>query len=196
MSAAYHKTVDPAGDLSLSVGTDEKQMSILVSSKVLSLASPVLAAMFGPNFAEGKAILNEGRPVNIGLPDDDPEAMLWICEALHFRQHTTPEISFPLLEKLAGLCDKYDLSLALSPWSDVWLSHFKGSKDGEDHFTKMLWISRELGNHRAFWRISKDMMRCYSSDELEKECKRAEKAEQTTLAVVGMSIPVIACVFL
>ena len=44
--------IDPAGDIILRTG----EKSILVSSKILTVASPVFQAMFGPHFKEGEAL--------------------------------------------------------------------------------------------------------------------------------------------
>ena len=146
---------------------------IRASSKVLSLASPVFARMLGPHFAEGQSLLEKGSlensavfPTEVILPDDDPGAMILFCDTIHFRKHATPDIAFPILAKMASLSDKYDASLALSSASVVWLSNFTDSKEGESCLVKMLWISYALGNHRAFSRISRAMIRLYSHDEL------------------------------
>ncbi len=158
----------------LLVGPDKEL--IRASSKVLSLASPVFARMLGPHFAEGQSLLEKGSlensavsPTEVTLPDDDPEAMILFCDTIHFKRHATPDIAFPLLEKMASLSDKYDASLALSSESEVWLSNFKGSKEGESCFVKMLCISYALGNHRAFSRISREMTRLYSHVELARQ---------------------------
>lgn len=114
---------DPAGDLLLVLKTNEDgkptQSSIRVSSKVLSLASPIFAAMLSPKFAEGQALLNATSPntPSISFPDDDSEAMIWRCKALHFKQNLIVGIGFSLLRKLAFPCDKYDLVRALNQWS-------------------------------------------------------------------------------
>jgi hypothetical protein len=48
---------------------------LLVSSKVLSLASPVFEAMFKPHFKEGvEHHLPLGEPLIIPLPEDDLKA--------------------------------------------------------------------------------------------------------------------------
>ena len=44
--------IDPAGDVLLAIG--EPPVSLLVSTKVLSVASDVFRAMFGPRFVEGQ----------------------------------------------------------------------------------------------------------------------------------------------
>ena len=173
MAGTVHDA-DSAGDLILLVGPDKE--SIRASSKVLSLASPVFARMLGSHFAEGHSLLEKGSPENaavsptkLPLPEDDPEAMILFCDTIHFKRHATSDIAFPLLDKMASLSDKYDSSLALSSESEIWLSNFKGSKEGEICFVELLWISYALGNHRAFSSISREMVRQYSHEELARQ---------------------------
>ena len=173
MAGTVHDA-DSAGDLMLLVGPDRE--SIRASSKVLSLASPVFDKMLGPHFAEGQALLKKDSPeksaespTEITLPDDDPEAMVLFCDTIHFKRHATPDIAFPLLAKMASLSEKYDCSLVLSSASEVWLSNLKGTKEGESCFVKMLCISYALGNHRAFARISREMIRVCTHDELARQ---------------------------
>ena len=158
----------------LLVGPDKEV--IRASSKVLSLASPVFARMLGPHFAEGQSLSEKGSlansavsPTEVTLPDDDPEAMVLFCDTIHFKRHARPDIAFPLLTKVASLSDKYEISLALSSMSEVWLSNLKGSKEGESCFVRMLWISYALGNHRVFSKISREMIHMCSHDELARQ---------------------------
>lgn len=151
------------GDLTLVVGSGEQKTEIQASSQVLSLASPVFAAMLSPNFAEGQS----GSKV-VCLPDDDVEAFTWYCNALHFRKRYNDKISFALFEKLAILCDKYDSSQALDVWSHQWLQTWTGSFIREDTHPKILWISYAFNNHSSFWNISRDLAWSYSAEELER----------------------------
>ena len=173
MAGTVHET-DPAGDVMLLVGPDKE--SIRTSSKVLSLASPVFTKMLGPHFAEGQSLSKQGSleksaisPTEVTLPDDDPEAMIFFCDTIHFKRHATLYIAFHLLDKMAFLSDKYGSSLALNAESELWLSNLGGSKEGESCFVRMLWISYALENHRAFSRISRDMIRECSHDELARQ---------------------------
>ena len=173
MAATIHDA-DSAGDLMLLVGPDKE--FIRASSKVLSLASPVFARMLGTHFAEGQSLSDKSSlgnsvvsPTEIALPEDDPEAMILFCDTIHYKRYATPDIAIPLLAKMASLSDKYDSSLALSSSSEVWLSNFQGSKEGENCFAEMLWISYALGNHRAFSRISRGMTRVCNRDELARQ---------------------------
>ena len=164
--------VDPTGDITLLLHTsqDGRQMqsSIRVSSKVLSLASPVFAAMLGPSFAKGQGLGHVTSPniPEIDLHDDNAEAMLWLCKALHFKQDLNVAIEFSLLEESAILCDKYELVSVLYPWSHGWLQHLPGSLHGNDKQAEMLWISYALGNEKCFWRTSRDLMQSFTTEEL------------------------------
>ena len=173
MAGTVHDT-DPAGDVMLLVGPDKEL--IRASSKVLSLASPVFTKMLGPHFAEGQSLSKQGSldqsaisPTEVTLPDDDPEAMILFCDTIHFKRHATLDIAFHLLSQMAFLGDKYDSSLALNAESELWLSNLRGSKKGVSCFVRVLWISYALGNHRAFSRISRDMIREYSHHELARQ---------------------------
>ena len=149
MTVTDPDNVDPTRDLLLLVGSEgSEQKLIRVSSKVLGLASRVFAIMLGPRFAEGHVLSDQesstagGKPtlpLIIALPEDDPEAMSWFCNGIHLRQHLIPSRRFPLLiERIAILCDKYDAALALTPWSELWLSNIEGSKEGGTRFSKLL----------------------------------------------------------
>ena len=162
---------DPAGDFLLVLETDEDgkptQSSIRVSSKVLSLASPVFAAMLSPRFAEGQALLTSTSPdtPSTSLPDDNSEAMIWLCKALHFRKDLTVDIEFSPLRELAILCDKYDLVGALNPWSHAWFRQWSDTRRVNNH-AEMLWISYALGKEDHFWHTSRSLMKLYTADDL------------------------------
>ncbi len=89
---------DPSGDLILKVGTPQQETRIRVSSKVMTLASPVLAAMLSPKYREGRTLSDHGF-LELALPEDDPEAMVWVCKAFHMKQSLS-SISLQLMEKL------------------------------------------------------------------------------------------------
>ena len=138
---------DPEGDLVLVIGSGENQKSIRASSKVLSLASPVLAAMFSPRrFSEGSA-LSSSNPPNIHLPEDDPEAVTVFCRLVHFREYQGNQKapSFNELLNMALFCDKYDAGLALNPWCELWFPFQPGSeKDGD--YRNMLALAYAFNN--------------------------------------------------
>lgn len=55
------RIIDPEGDIVLIVGQDDNATDLRVSSKALSLASPVFGALFKPKFREGV----EMRPTHL-----------------------------------------------------------------------------------------------------------------------------------
>ena len=142
---------DPEGDLVLVIGSGENQKSIRASSKVLSLASPVLAAMFNPRrFSEGSA-LSSSNPPDIYLPEDDPEAVIMFCRHIHFREYQGNQKapSFDQLLNMALLCDKYDAALALNPWCELWLpSQPDFEKDGNHR--NMLALAYAFNNQGTY----------------------------------------------
>ena len=148
---------DPTGDLVLVIGSGDNQRSIRASSKALSLASPVLAAMFRPHhFSEGTA-LSSSNPPEIYLPDDDPEAFTMFCHLTHFREHhrKRPDPSITQLVNMALLCDKYDAGLAFSPWCELWLhSLLESSKD----YGTLLGLAYAFDSQEGFWITSRDIM--------------------------------------
>ena len=136
---------DPEGDLVLVIGSGEAQKSIRASSKVLSLASPVLAAMFSPRrFSEGSA-LSSSNPPEIYLPEDDPEAVTLFCHLIHFREYQGSQKeapSFNHLLNMALFCDKYDATLALNPWCELWLP----SKERDGQYRNILALAYAFKN--------------------------------------------------
>ena len=69
-----------------------QQTRLRVSSVILSSASPVFKAMFGPNYAEGQGQRSAGEPREVPLFDDDLCAMARLCRLLH---HQPDQEAFP-----------------------------------------------------------------------------------------------------
>src|SRR5690606_29070416 len=96
----------------------------------LCIASPVFRAMLAPGrFSEGNSfasslLSNTHSPYTLTLPDDNPEALIVLCNLLHHNHHLVPR-SIPVKE-LANLCvclDKYVCVLAAASWIDYWFAH-------------------------------------------------------------------------
>ncbi|KAF7870364.1 hypothetical protein EAF04_004110 [Stromatinia cepivora] len=85
-----------------------KTVTILVSSKHMTLASPVFETMLSDDkFKEGAELLAKGK-VEIELPDDNADAFSIIVQMIHGRNKTVPQqVPFKLLLKLAILTEKY-----------------------------------------------------------------------------------------
>jgi hypothetical protein len=100
--------IDKRGDVILQVGADNNAVHLLVSSKVLSLASKVFEAMFNNDFAESQN-LSSTSPREMPLPDDNPVQMTTICKLAHMQTSDNPEkLDVADLANFAVLCDKYD----------------------------------------------------------------------------------------
>lgn len=156
---------DPAGDLVLVVGPSNNQRSIRASSKVLSLASPVLAAMFSPQrFSEGTK-LSTSDPPEICLPDDDPEAVTAFCNVVHFREYSGQQRppSLNQLVSIAVLCDKYDAGLALNYRSELWLHHLSVSEASRD-YRNLLALAYAFNNQEHFWISSRNAMQYHVAE--------------------------------
>jgi hypothetical protein len=133
--AASHVQLDDEGDLVLLVRglgkTWPGASSFLVSSKILSLASRVFAAMLSPRFAEGRQ-LQEARQQGpdqrsiIPLKEDDVVAMDFILSVIHFK---ADRLQSPLTAKeianIAVHSDKYDFNGSLTPWITEWCDHHR-----------------------------------------------------------------------
>ncbi|OJJ29582.1 hypothetical protein ASPWEDRAFT_55552 [Aspergillus wentii DTO 134E9] len=125
------ESLDPDGNLILSVeGQNIRQF--LVSSKILSLASPVLAKLLGPNFREGKQITESHCPT-LSLHDDDPVCMKIIFEILHYQGNEEDQLNAKRLALMAVHCDKYNLIKALRPWIFKWFHDCQPITTDEDY---------------------------------------------------------------
>ena len=173
-TSAPHCNVDPAGDLILLVGQEENQRPIRVSSKVLSLASPVFATMFGPRYLEGHVLSKQARfsIPSFPLPEEDPEAMTWFCRAVHLQLSANERgMTVDLSVKIAALCDKYDASTALSGWSQLWLQNLshpmlRDSTIPPRHPAKALHMSYAFNNHRTFYLATRDIVHHCSREDI------------------------------
>ena len=174
---AANKDVDPAGDLVLVIGSGEIQRCVRASSKVLSLASPVLAAMFCPGrFLEGAA-LSSSNPPRIHLPEDDPDTVTTFCHLVHFREYhgKQPGPSFDQIMNMALFCDKYDAGLAFNPWSQIWLQP-SGSETLRDH-ANLLAMAYAFDNQESFWISSRSRI-------LYDACEDSERPRDELLALL------------
>ncbi|KAF5004598.1 hypothetical protein FDECE_8928 [Fusarium decemcellulare] len=114
--------IDPRGDLTLLIGdkTHDTSKRFLVSSKVLTLASPVLANLLSPKFKEG-TMFHNGKCDTVTLEEDDLETMGLILQILHYQSDKAPLKMAPTkLATFAIHCDKYDLIDAVKPWASQW----------------------------------------------------------------------------
>ncbi|KAJ9611294.1 hypothetical protein H2200_004478 [Cladophialophora chaetospira] len=99
---------------------------ILICSKLLTWTSPVFQAMLNGAFAEAQdpRVDANGRRV-LDLPEDDPVAILRLCQILHHKPGTHPEkYEFKILHDVAILSDKYGFHATISMWLDKELARW------------------------------------------------------------------------
>ena len=153
--------VDPAGDVILTVGSEEHgdQARLRVSSKVLSLASPAFAAMVGPKWSDNANKASSSEPQHISLPDDSQSPMDWICQILHLRKDISTNKDIAFLVSVAQLCDKYDLESPIKPWAEMCLqsaqiNSFTFHAIEEVDLMGLMYISLVFRNSEPFWSSS------------------------------------------
>lgn len=155
--------IDPRGDVTLDVGPPGHKRRLRVSSNVLSLGSPVLAAMLNSTFIEG-TVPTDGSTRTISLLEDDPRAVTTLCNILHHQSQYVRVEMFKDVDQMALLCDKYDCAKALKPWTTLWLQKWRGSGKGEDDYWKMLYISYAFDDRSAFYAASLAILQHYDDD--------------------------------
>lgn len=115
------------GDVLIISGDKE----MLVSSHVLSLASSVFNRMLEPGFLEGNVDRSQEHPLELSLPDDDPEALTLLFHIIHFsprRKYDHPHVD--LMLQLVQLADKYDCARPVQDASERWLrAHARTEQD-------------------------------------------------------------------
>lgn len=78
--------------------------------------------MLSTHFKEGNTLSAQSK-VSIPLPEDDPDAMVILCKALHMRfDMRAEEISAETLLKIGVVADKYDCSLGLGVLPHYWIN--------------------------------------------------------------------------
>ena len=125
--------IDPDGDVVLLVTGPESKARFLVSSKILSMASPMFASLFSPKFSEGAQMASCSCPT-ITLHEDDSAAMRTIVSILHYQGPPQGDaMSAEDFATLAIHCDKYDCIRALLPWTFKWFNDLQSITTAEDY---------------------------------------------------------------
>jgi hypothetical protein len=157
-------TVAKRGDVRLKLGkAGQTPTNVLVSSYVLSLASPVFEAMFNGNFAEGQS-LSSHSPREVPLPDDDLESMLLICRITHMQTtELAEELSVGSFTEFAFAADKYQCGKAVQAWSRLWTAAIFQHPPGED-FEKMILATYVLDMPYEFYKATVILVRDRSTD--------------------------------
>lgn len=142
--------LDPDRDAVLVIG--QLRLLIKVSSKVMELASPKLKEMVDPRFLDWPLSVDD--PPEILLPHDDPWAMLWLCTFIHHQEWPNGPLSTDMVKKIAILCEKYQLAVALRYWSwislRILINDTCGCRDLGISQWEVMWMARALDDQEAF----------------------------------------------
>lgn len=147
-------TIDKEGDIDLECRFPDGTKLLRVSSKILSLASPVMRKLLGSGFRES---LNSSARRYVPLPEDDGEALLLVCSVVHYQTEAESALlGVDALAKVATLVDKYDMSKALRTWSTGWLAEAVESATPET-FDSLLrsayWLDDATSFSKVSWKI-------------------------------------------
>ena len=116
--ATNREIIDDDGDVLVQTNSKE----LILSSKILALASPVFKAMFSPKFREGSTARSAQNPLQLPLPDDNPDALTVLFHTLHFSsKRTFSSLGADLQLQIAQLADKYQCIASISGESGRWL---------------------------------------------------------------------------
>ncbi|TEY57712.1 hypothetical protein BOTCAL_0207g00040 [Botryotinia calthae] len=127
---------------------------ILVSSKHMSLASPVFKAMLQGGFKEAITLKMTGK-LELPLPDDDPAAMKILIDMIHGRMKLIPlKINLELFTKLAILVDKYQCAEITCPYPDIWKNTLQDWADSCEEMACWLCIAWQFELDAEFCRAS------------------------------------------
>ncbi|GIZ45838.1 hypothetical protein CKM354_000898800 [Cercospora kikuchii] len=157
------EVVAPDGDVILVTdklcGTDLGH-KFRVSSHVLSTASPVFKAMFGPHFREGHQLRNSTEPLEILLPEDDTRGVRLMCQMLHSWQRgydVHDEDAIIRLRLTAVLLRKYQalgsLNWQMSGFLHHWL-HKHREQDSIDMVIEAVAVAYLISDESGFQRAT------------------------------------------
>ena len=160
------------GNIILVVGP--KEARIRVSSRSMIGASKPFSAMFGPDWKEGTELLSQDEPLDVHLPEDDPEALKLICAVIHHRNEVVPRDLSPVdVFAVAVAADKYDCVSVLKFASETWLRLREMNAQDMAFLTTAAYILR---NAEAFKELTKALVLSYDGPYLELCSEQIESA--------------------
>lgn len=97
--------IDPEGDLVVAISRDPPRYT-RISTRHITLISPVFRAMLGPDFVEGQSTHNTIKTA-LRLPEDDVKGMRLLFQLAHWQITDPKEIDVEAFPELLVACDKY-----------------------------------------------------------------------------------------
>ncbi|KAF7884288.1 uncharacterized protein EAF02_004624 [Botrytis sinoallii] len=145
-----------------------KQVRMLVSSKHMSVASPVFKAMFQASSQEGIELKITGK-VELSLRDEDSKAWNILLNIIHGRFRSVPlDINLPMFTQIALLCDKYQMHEVAYAFTPTWrMSAGHDSVSGED-IPRWIFIAWTFNMTDVLEEITKGLALNYTGNGIEK----------------------------
>ncbi|QSZ33612.1 hypothetical protein DSL72_005180 [Monilinia vaccinii-corymbosi] len=141
--------------------TNEKKIHILVSSKHMSLASPVFKAMLQGGFQEGLKLKQSGR-IDLALPEDDAEAWKILIGIIHGRFRSVPlGITLELFTQIAVLVDKYQMHevpyLFIPAWKEATYGDGESATASKRNMSRWIFIAWTFNIADVFEDVTKQL---------------------------------------
>ena len=128
----------------------------------MRLASPVWNKMLDPQGRFRESFANG----EVQFVEDDANALLMILRIAHLQFREVPEVlSFHGMVKMAVICDKYDTTGLVRPWSQKWEASLKrGIKIEEPGREEYLFVAWTFGDLSSYEKIAKRLVYECSDD--------------------------------
>ncbi|KAF7895317.1 hypothetical protein EAF00_007131 [Botryotinia globosa] len=143
-----------------------KQVRMLVSSKHMSVASPVFKAMLQ---ASSGIELKKTSKVELSLRDEDSKAWNILLDIIHGRFRSVPlNINLPMFTQIALLCDKYQMHEVAYAFTPTWkMSAGHDSVSGED-IPRWIFIAWTFNMKDVLEEITKGLTLNYTGNGIQK----------------------------
>ena len=183
-------TIDRDGDLRMKFATKEDGEGLLVNRHTLCLSSSVFRAMLGVDSPFKESARNataDGGIQDVTFEDDDFKTMEILMNVIHLQHHNVPRgVSFEQLDKIAQLCDKYDLVRSLGPWPELWSKPYEVKIETEG-YERWLFIAIVFKNAPVYYRITKHLILATRLTDTELVVNDRRFAEGVPTRVLGTS---------
>ncbi|KAI9788443.1 MAG: hypothetical protein M1816_006879 [Peltula sp. TS41687] len=181
-TAAKRVVFDDQGDVLISSNSTE----LLVSSKILSMASRVFRAMLEPGrYQEGQTNRSSANPLHLPLDDDDPESLILFCKVLHFKA-INPRRDVDALVRFVAICDKYDCTLAARHFISLWMKLIYDQSIQSSTLMDLLWAAYMFEQVDEFADLSTKLAKGLTAEEAGSLTVHEELPENIKSAIASL----------
>ncbi|KAF3138577.1 hypothetical protein TWF703_004625, partial [Orbilia oligospora] len=154
MTLPFTLRVDDEGDTLVTCCSEkcEIDLGILqVSSKAVTLASPVFQAMLNPSRGFKESQIAEDGIRHIRLITDDFNLTTIVMNIIHHKNSRNPDsISLEELYRLTDICDYYQVQEAIGPAVCNWVNHLWPLEKELRDCARWLWIAKVFKLENVF----------------------------------------------